>query len=71
MPGSGEDIVLYLGLALACALACGTRLSALGGILLGAAFQAASFQANLGHVSNAITLWLSMHVRGQKPEDAA
>jgi hypothetical protein len=56
------DAVLFASFALLMTVIFSTGLSALYVLLAGAACEALSFAFNLGHMSNAIALWLGMKV---------
>ena len=60
MPKSGFDTLLFAGGALLVACFASSRLSALWVLFAGAALQVAAFQYNLGHLGNALSLWLGI-----------
>ncbi len=62
VPGSGEDAILFAGVALCVTILSSGQLSALYVLVVGAVAESISYYYNLGRFSNSIELWLGMRV---------
>ncbi|KAI8463489.1 MAG: Sodium/hydrogen exchanger family-domain-containing protein [Monoraphidium minutum] len=60
VPFGGADALLFVGIAILSAAVLYHKLSAVWTLLAGAAFAALSSAFNLGHFSNALTIWLGI-----------
>eukprot|EP01025_Chloroclados_australasicus_P022893 TRINITY_DN23409_c1_g1_i7.p1 TRINITY_DN23409_c1_g1~~TRINITY_DN23409_c1_g1_i7.p1 ORF type:complete len:1503 (-),score=153.99 TRINITY_DN23409_c1_g1_i7:350-4858(-) len=60
VPGKGYDVFLYAGIAIILSCLLSGKLSAVGVLLAGMAYQALVQYVNLGPLSNGAAIWLNM-----------
>lgn len=60
VPDGGYDAVLFVGVALLVACFASAKLSAIWVLMAGAVYEGFAFYFNLGHLTNAATLWMGM-----------
>ncbi|MEW5302839.1 MAG: hypothetical protein WDW36_005582 [Sanguina aurantia] len=60
VPDGGADAVFFAGVAIVAMCLANPRWDALITLVAGAVYEVFAFKFNLGHVSNAVSLWLGM-----------